>query len=138
MAAQQLRAFADEEFVRARGITTAQAAALLVVTADPGCSQRVVARELDQRESAITTMAARLEKAGLIERRASSTDARVRELWPTEAGIAAIADLQRNALTVVNEVIEAAIGPERVDDFTEALHRVQCALRNRTSDEQSP
>lgn len=125
--AQRLRGLADEQFRIAGGITTAQSAALFVIVRNPGCTQRLVAEHLSQRESAITVMAARLETGGLIERRSSAADGRAWELRPTQAGIDAIATLQQ-ALSVINEILEAAVGPDNVDDFADALLRLEHAL----------
>ncbi|MGW4720450.1 MarR family winged helix-turn-helix transcriptional regulator [Nocardia sp. NPDC004260] len=125
--AQRLRGLADEQFRIAGGITTAQSAALSVIVRNPGCAQRLVAEHLNQRESAITAMAARLEAGGLIERRSSAVDARAWELWPTQAGIDTIATLQQ-ALSAINEILEAAVGPDNVDDFADALLRLERAL----------
>ncbi|MEV6073270.1 MarR family winged helix-turn-helix transcriptional regulator [Nocardia sp. NPDC052001] len=128
--AQRLKVAADEQFRVAGGITTSQAAALAIVVRNPGCAQRLLADELGQRESAITTMAARLETAGLVERRPSAADSRAWELWPTTAGREAMTGLHQ-ALAVINELLEEAVGPDNVDDFADALDRLSQALDSR-------
>ncbi|MBL1075886.1 winged helix-turn-helix transcriptional regulator [Nocardia sp. 2] len=125
--ANRLRGVADELFQDAAGITTAQAAALSIIVRDPGCSQRTVAGLLRQRESAITTMAARLVAAGFVERKPSPTDARAWELWPTPAGTNAMARLE-TARAELNALIETAVGPQKVQVFADALTRLTSAL----------
>ncbi|UFS98506.1 MarR family winged helix-turn-helix transcriptional regulator [Nocardia huaxiensis] len=124
-----LRGLADELFQAAGGITTAQAAALSVIVRDPGCSQRTVASLLRQRESAITAMANRLAAAGLVERRASRTDARAWELWPTQAGKDAMTQLG-TARTELNTLIETAVGSDQIENFAAALTRLVSAMDN--------
>lgn len=124
IAAQRLRSVADELFVAATGITTAQAAALSVIAEQPGCTQRALAGTLRQRESAITTMAGRLVTAGLVERRPSAADGRAWALWPTPAGRAALAGLD-GALARLNDLIEGAVGRGVLDDFVDVLEAIE-------------
>ncbi len=120
LAAHQTRVVADELFHRDGGITTAQAAALSLIAQRGGCSQRDLAGVLRQRESAITTMVRRLERAGLVERHVSVADARAWELWLTPAGLDTIARLD-HARAQLNRMLETAIGRTGVDAFTDAL-----------------
>jgi MarR family transcriptional regulator, organic hydroperoxide resistance regulator len=121
-AAQRLRVTADRLFTDEAGITTAQAAVLMLVVNHAGCSQSLIAGRLGQRESAVTTMVGRLEKAGLVERRASRDDGRAWELWPTDAGGDALGRLDV-ALSTVNKYLDQAIGAD-ADAFVDALQRL--------------
>ena len=80
------------------------------------------AAQLGQRESAVTAMVGRLEKAGFVERRPSESDGRAWELWPTDAGADALRRLDA-ALATVNGYIDEAIGVD-VDGVVDALQRL--------------
>ncbi|MUL64893.1 hypothetical protein BOO86_10505 [Mycobacterium sp. CBMA 234] len=125
--AQSLRATADRQFIEEAGISTAQAAALMLIARHAGCRQSQIAAELGQRESAITAMVGRLEKAGFVERRASQRDGRAWELWPTKAGTEALRRLDA-ALATVNSYIDQAVGVDDVDGFVDALQRLSDLL----------
>ena len=125
--AQRLRTTADRLFAEEAGITTAQAAALMLIENHAGCRQSLIAAQLGQRESAVTAMVGRLEAAGFIERRASQSDGRAWELWPTESGTDALRRLEA-ALATVNGYIDEAIGVDEVDGVVDALQRLSDLL----------
>lgn len=127
--AQRLRTTADRLFVEEAGITTAQAAALMLIASHAGCRQSLVAAQLGQRESAVTAMVGRLEKAGFVERRPSESDGRAWELWPTDAGADALRRLDA-ALATVNGYIDEAIGVDDVDGVVDALQRLSKLLES--------
>ena len=120
VAAARTRTIADDLFTAAGGVTTAQAAALSLIVDAPGCSQRVIATALRQRESAVTAMVRRLVDAGLVERRGSANDRRSWELWPTDAGRAALTRVGP-ALDALNQRLASAIGDERAGVFLDSL-----------------
>jgi DNA-binding MarR family transcriptional regulator len=126
-AAQRLRTTADRLFLDEAGISTAQAAALTLIASHAGCRQSLIATQLGQRESAVTAMVGRLETAGFVERRASRSDGRAWELWPTESGSDALRRLD-TALATVNGYIDEAIGADQVDDVVDALQRLSDLL----------
>lgn len=125
--AQRLRTAADRRFVEEAGITTAQAAALMLIANHAGCRQSLIAAQLGQRESAVTAMVGRLDAAGFVERRASQSDGRAWELWPTDAGTDALRRLEA-ALATVNGYIDEAIGVDEVDGVVDALQRLSDLL----------
>ena len=120
IAAQRARVVADELFASSAGLSAGQAAALALIAAEPGCSQRRLADTFRQRESAITGMVSRLVKAGLAERRVSGADRRSWELWPSKAGMQALTRA-RPALAHLNTRIAAAIGDEGIEPVLDAL-----------------
>lgn len=126
-AAQRLRTTADRLFIDGAGISTAQAAALMLIESHAGCRQSLIAAQLGQRESAVTAMVSRLEKAGFVERRISDRDGRAWELWPTESGAGALRRLDA-ALTTVNGYIDEAFGVDEVDGVVDALQRLSDLL----------
>lgn len=120
LAAHRMRVYADERFLAAAGITTAQAAALHVISGKPGITQRGVALALKQRESAMTAMIKRLCEARLLERQDSENDSRAWALFLTKKGEAALTGIGR-PLDLVNERLSAAIGNRNVGEFAEIL-----------------
>lgn len=121
--AQRLRTTADRLFVEEAGITTAQAAVLMLVADHAGCSQSLIANSLGQRESAVTAMIGRLQAAELVERRPSRRDGRAWELWPTDSGAAALRRLEA-ALSTVNGYLDKAFGESGADEFVDTLQRL--------------
>ena len=120
LAAHRMRVYADERCLAAAGITTAQAAALHIISGKPGITQRGVALALKQRESAMTAMIRRLCEAKLLERQDSENDSRAWALFLTQKGDAALADI-RGPLDQINERLSAAIGKRDVGEFAEIL-----------------
>lgn len=126
-AAHRLQKRADRVSLAAAGITAAQAAVLELVRLDQGVSQREIARQLGINESAMTTMAARLEKAGLIERRRAAGDARSYELALTQRGAAAT-EAARGAFAQVNALIDQALDDRRAAEMARALDAIAAGL----------
>lgn len=89
--------------MRSHGLSPEQYELLLVIRVSPGRCSTIggLQRALDRRQSAVTQLARRAENLGLISRRLSGDDARVRYLELTAAGERAL-----------NASI-AALGPER-------------------------
>ncbi len=81
---------ADTDLKDASGLTTAQIAALNLINERAPVAQNVIARELRQKESAITAMVKRLETRGLIAKEKSSDDDRAWSLAPTPKGMEAL------------------------------------------------
>lgn len=92
--AHALKTRADSALAEAGGLTTAQAAALIIVASDGPVSQKAIAEKLMQRESAVTTMVDRLMKAGYVARKRSPADARAWLLEATPTGLAALDEAQ--------------------------------------------
>ena len=68
------------------GITPVQFAALQAIHTQPGLDQRSLARTIGYDTSTIGGVVDRLEKRGLVQRQASPTDRRVRQLLLTDEG----------------------------------------------------
>ncbi len=90
LAAHQVKKVADARLSCVADITTAQAAVLSLVSDHGPVTQRALARDLRQNESAITAMANRLLKLGYIARVRSTEDARAWQLTTTPEGEAAL------------------------------------------------
>lgn len=124
LAAGRLRTIADREGRAVAGITAAQAGAMYAIAARPGSSQRALAKALAQRESAITTMIERLVAAGFVERRLNASDGRAWEIYLTAHGRESLGRLDV-VLGALNGMIDAAIGPDCVDAFVDALESLR-------------
>jgi DNA-binding MarR family transcriptional regulator len=72
--------------VEGTGLTPVQFAALHALTDRPGIDQRTLSRTIGLDTSTIAGVVDRLEARGLVQRKASPDDRRVRLLHPTEAG----------------------------------------------------
>jgi len=83
---QQIAVAIFLEETQAHGITPVQYAALSAAQRQPGLDQRTLAATIGFDTSTIGGVIDRLEKRGLIERRASPTDRRVRLLHVTPEG----------------------------------------------------
>jgi MarR family transcriptional regulator, transcriptional regulator for hemolysin len=71
-------------------LNRSEAAVLVHVSQYPGTSQARVASALDIETISVVRLIDTLQQAGLIERRPHPTDRRVRQLWLTTAGEAAL------------------------------------------------
>ncbi|MFB9923317.1 MarR family winged helix-turn-helix transcriptional regulator [Amycolatopsis halotolerans] len=108
-AAHRLRVEGDRRCLAAGGVTTAQLGALLAVHDRPGLTQRELAAELGQRESAITAMTGRLIDAGLIVRQPHPRQHRALVLDLTAEGTATLARL-RPVIESFNGELRALLG----------------------------
>ena len=81
---------AERDLVPALGITPSQLGALFFIGAHDNCLAGELARGLDLNNSAVTGLAGRLEKAGLITRSPCPEDGRAQRLRLTEAGADAV------------------------------------------------
>lgn len=120
LAAHSVRVEADDRCLAAASITTAQAAALNVISAQPGITQRGVAMALKHRESAMTAMVKRLCEAKLLERRESGVDSRAWALFLTDKGSTALEKI-REPFEQVNLRMNVAIGGADVQQFAKIL-----------------
>ncbi|WP_136799059.1 MarR family winged helix-turn-helix transcriptional regulator [Desulfosediminicola ganghwensis] len=115
----------DREMTDLVGATTTQIAAILYLMENDGCQPVDLSRELLQNKSAITTLAERMEKKGLIYRAPSAKDGRASILHLTEKGreigikaIPYISEYNRELMKGFSEV-EVAV----IDRFFESIMR---------------
>src|SRR5882762_2539964 len=122
LAAHRLRTHSDRRGLETAGVTTAQAGALFVIAGQPGVTQREIAEALQQRESAVTAMIARLLEARLVER-SSASDNRAWSLHLTDKGANALAAL-RIELDQLNAKLGEALGEDGMQQLSAALRTV--------------
>lgn len=122
-AAHKLKVEADATLMESCGLTTAQAAVVMIIVENGPVTQKYLSKKLSQRESAITAMASRLVKAGFISKERSTSDARAYELTATELG--------RNALTAsyssfdhINRRIDENISANEMNKLAKSLIKI--------------
>ncbi len=69
------------------GITTVQMGVLFYLLNNDGCQLKDISKELDQNNSAVTTLVERMEKNGLLIKKTSETDGRSFQVYASEKGI---------------------------------------------------
>ncbi|MEM9054370.1 MAG: MarR family transcriptional regulator [Pseudomonadota bacterium] len=122
-AAHVLKKEADAALSEAGGMTTSQAAVLAILRSQGPSTQRFLADKLQQRESAITTMADRLMKAGYISRRRSPKDARAWQLAMTDDGHQALEAI-REPFKAINAELDAAFPDKNIDTVAKGLAQI--------------
>ncbi|MEP3225828.1 MAG: MarR family winged helix-turn-helix transcriptional regulator [Parasphingorhabdus sp.] len=134
--AHVLKKRADADLVESGGMSTAQAAVMAIVASENGVSQRHLADKLKQRESAITTMANRLLKAGYISRTRSDTDGRAWILKSTNKGQSALEKVSKS-FAEVNAIIDDAFPSDQFEPLAAGLHTILEKLGERDNDNDS-
>ena len=86
LAQRTLMKFVDKDVREKTGATATQLAAIFYLMENDGCQLVDLSRELLQNKSAITTLAERMEKNGLIRKAQSSTDKRASQLFLSSKG----------------------------------------------------
>lgn len=125
-----LKKAADRRLIEAAGITTAQAAALAVIASEhQGVTQKHVAEQLGQNESAITAMVARLEKLGYAKRQRHPDDARARVLRVTAKGEEAL-DAMTGPFRSVNRRLDKALVDHSAEEMAAMLDSIANAFKD--------
>jgi DNA-binding MarR family transcriptional regulator len=132
IAAHGLRKAADRAVLEAGGVTTAQAAVLAIVAARETATQRDVANALRINESAVTAMATRLIKLGILERIRSGTDNRAWCLSLSSAGLMAL----RASLASINARIESEFSQLETKQLVDYLDRLTAAFEEHWLDQE--
>jgi DNA-binding MarR family transcriptional regulator len=122
-AAHVLKKEADAALSEAGGMTTSQAAVLAILRSEGPSTQRFLADKLQQRESAITTMADRLLKAGYVTRARAPSDGRAWLLTMTDTGHTAL-DAIRAPFQAINAELDAAFSGEDMTKLAKGLAQI--------------
>ena len=120
----RLRRLAFDAALRPLGYTSAQASVLRHLSSEHGLTQSELAARLDLGKVALGETVARLEAAGLLERRGDDGDRRLKRLHLTAAGRRAITKLRTLAVGL-NEGILAGVD----DADVAAAHRILAAIK---------
>jgi DNA-binding MarR family transcriptional regulator len=86
MAQKRLQRHIEQQTERRIGISAVQAGALFILQKQDGALSGELATALDIAPSAMTGLADRMARAGLIERRTDAIDRRINRLWLTDSG----------------------------------------------------
>ncbi len=121
--AHALKKEADASLAEAGGVTTAQAAVIGILVNEGPVSQKFLADRLMQRESAITTMADRLIKAGYVLRERSPTDGRAWILQATPAGREALHAI-RAPFQAINTRLDTAFEDVDTEKLASGLRKL--------------
>lgn len=105
------------------GVTPVQYAALQTVANQPGIDQRTLASAIGLDTSTIASVIDRLESRGLLLRRASAEDRRVRQLSLTATGARLLRDIVPAMLKAQQLILEPLPKKERAE-FMRMLHRL--------------
>ena len=119
-AAHALKKEADARLKRVAGISTAQAAVIAILLSEGPCTQREIASRLKQRESAVTTMAERLIKAGYVVRRRCENDRRAWRLKATREGRNAHAAI-RAPFEAINALLDETFPGDNAEQVAKGL-----------------
>lgn len=112
-----MKAF-DREMIGRTGVPMIQAVALFYLRKNDGCLFKDLSEALSQNKSAITTLVERLEKNGLVYKKASKTDGRAAHLFLTEKG-KTVCDQALPLVRANNEKLAAHFS----EDEMETIHR---------------
>lgn len=109
--------------IRAFGLMPGQPKVLEFVAENEGCLQRDIARACAMDRATTTGLLARMEEAGLVERRPKAGDRRALEVWLTDAGWAAA---ERVAVcgAEVDAIAHADMSAEERETLSRLLARV--------------
>lgn len=109
--------------IRAFGLMPGQPKVLEFVAENEGCLQRDIARACAMDRATTTGLLARMEEAGLVERRPKAGDRRALEVWLTDAGWVAA---ERVAVcgAEVDAIAHANMTPSERETLSKLLARV--------------
>ncbi|WP_068077470.1 MarR family winged helix-turn-helix transcriptional regulator [Novosphingobium lentum] len=114
------------------GVTGPQWRMLMAIERTPGINQGALAAWLEVEAITAGRMIDRLERAGLVERRADPADRRTWRLYLSEAAKPMVDRLRRRAATVIDEAVEG-FTPAEHEQLISLLQRVRCNLSDETS-----
>lgn len=118
LAQRLLLKYFDREMVERTGVPITQTAALFFLRKNDGCLFKDLSDALFQNKSAITTLVERLEKNGLVRKKASAIDGRAAHIFLTEKG----KTVCEEALPLVKENNEK-LAAHFTDGEIETVHR---------------
>ena len=118
--AHLLKKKADAKLINVGSITTAQAAALMIIRENAPVKQNFIARRLGQTESAINAMVSRLLIDDYITKTRSQSDSRAWDLTPTSKGLAALVNL-KTAFEEINQAIDNTLYEYQIEELATML-----------------
>ena len=113
--------------LKALSVTSAEARAIMYLRANEGAPQARLAEELEVQPIALTRVIDRLEAEGLVERRLSEADRRVRLLFTTASGKSLVRRLLQ-LHEALNSEITASLSDDDMAQLAVALEAINAAL----------
>jgi MarR family transcriptional regulator for hemolysin len=113
--------------LKALPVTPAEARALMYLRGDEGIAQARLAEELEVQPIALSRAVDGLEKAGLVERRLSGADRRLRLLFTTAPGKAMVRRLFQ-LHDELNSQITSSLTDDEIVQLAAALETINAAL----------
>ena len=123
-ASRRVQRWIEAETAGKGGLTAAQAGVLFYLGRDDGALIGEVAEALDAAPSAMTGLIDRMERAGLVERRADPTDGRAQRIYMTDAGRAA-REAAKAGLSTVNARLTEGFSEAEVETIARWLSSLQ-------------
>lgn len=109
------------------GVTRSQYSVISFLSHRDGMTQTALASDLELTKVAVGGLLARMESAGLVERRADATDARVRRVYLTRKGASMIDRIRKLADPIEAEML-APIGDEALESTLQTLTAIRQRL----------
>lgn len=122
-AAHKVRGISDNLLLTELGVTTAQIAVMKLISSNTNVTQKLIAQELQQNESAITAMVNRLIKGGFVKRKRNETDLRSWTLSLTKTGKAICTD-GGELFAQINSRLSEAVGESDIAELASALSAI--------------
>ena len=129
--AHALKQAADAEMLEKAGVSTAQAAVLVMVAHKGAARQNEIAERLEQREAAVTQMVSRLIHKGLLQRERSEDDKRAWCISLTEKGRKCVQGAQA-AMGGINAHLDRALAGETAQNFAGMLRIIRSEFSSET------
>ncbi len=125
--AHLLKVTADDAMIAHAGVTTAQAAVLVLIAAKETARQNELAAALGQKEAAMTQMVAKLIERGLAKRTRDAADRRAWSLTLTAKGARAARAAQA-AMAEINARLDGALTKPQMARLAKSLSAIRKAL----------
>jgi MarR family transcriptional regulator, organic hydroperoxide resistance regulator len=110
------------------GIHAGQDVLLLAIWEEPGLRQATLASRLGVEPPTVTRMLQRLERSGMVERRADPHDARVLRVHPTPRS-RLLEGTVRRAWAALDEIVVAEMGEQAAEQLRKLADGASAALR---------
>lgn len=121
-----LRTEADRR-AKVHGMTRAQWGILLWLEREPGLSQRELAEMLEVEPITVARLVDRLERSGMVERRADGTDRRVWRLHNTAAATPVLDEIREYRAAMLGTLTQD-LPPHVRESLIDALAHMKCLL----------
>lgn len=123
----RMRRIVIDRTLKPLGMTRSQWWVLAFLSRRDGMTQTALAIDLDLTKVAVGGLMNRLESAGLVERRADTSDARARRVYLTRAGQRLISNIRSNVERVEDDILRG-IDESELNAAALTLHKIKETL----------